>query len=243
MKAEAQYTPTQWEKADFALGQGVNRVLMYGMPGTGKTYYSMNYHTNNKPTYKLVCTQDMTEAKVTGQFLPTTNEQGHLVTTFVEGPAVKAWRTGGRLVVDEINRASGDVESLLMAFLDTDSSSSWEHPVTGEIVKPQEGFSVIATMNGLPEDLTLAIQDRLVVQLEINEPHPDAIEALPVYLREMAQSLCSRTTSDRYSLRNFVEFAKAYENSGDLNLSAQVCLPRIAEAVIDAVSIREMENA
>jgi len=234
---------SQWQKADFALQHGVNRILLYGSPGTGKTYYSMNYHTNDKPAFRLICTQDMTEAKVTGTFLPTTNEQGHLVTEFHEGPAVKAWRTGGRLVIDEINRASADVESLIMAFIDTSTSSSWQHPVTGEIVKPHKDFSVIATMNGMPEDLPSAVQDRLVVQLDIQEPHPDAINALPEYLRDIAFSMVSRVGDDRYSLRNFVEFHTAYTSSGDLEKSALICLPRIAEALVDAVAIKDQERS
>lgn len=233
---------TAWDKANFALESGVNRVLLHGMPGTGKTYYAMNYVTKNKPTYRLVCTQEMTDADLIGVYKPTSVD-GQMALVFHEGVAIQAWRTGGRLVVDEIDRVNGDIESRLMALIDTDSSSSWQHPETGEIIKPAEGFSVVATMNGEPDDLARAIQDRLIVQVEINEPHPDAIQSLPDYIRDLAYSMCSRTDNDRYSLRNFVEFVRAYNNTNDLARSAEICLPRIAEQVVDAMALASHEQA
>ena len=229
-----------WEQADYALSNGLGRVLLYGLPGTGKSYYALNYHTNNQETYKLVCTQDMTDSDLIGMYKPTT-VNGQMQLTFHEGVAIKAWRTGGRLVVDEIDKVNGDIESRLMSLIDTHTSSVWQNPDTGETIKPHPDFSVVATMNGEPEDLGRAIQDRLVVQIEINEPHPDAIDSLPKYLRDMAYSMASRTGKDRYSLRNFVEFSKLYERTNDLSRSAQVCLPRIQEQLIDALSLSKVE--
>jgi Mg-chelatase subunit ChlI len=72
----------------------------------------------------------------------------------------------------KINRVNGDIESRLMSLIDTHASSSWQHPQTGEIITPHADFSVVATMNGEPEDLGLAIQDRLVVQLEVKHTTP-----------------------------------------------------------------------
>ena len=230
-----------WERASFALENNLGRVLLYGAPGTGKTYFAMNYHTNPDNAYRLVCTEEMTDADLIGMYKPTL-VNGSKELMFHEGVAIKAWRTGGRLVVDEINRVNGDIESRLMSLIDTHTSSSWQNPDTGETIKPAQGFSVVATMNGEPEDLGRAIQDRLVVQLEITEPHPDAIASLPEYLRDLAFSVVSRTTqSDRYSLRNFVEFAQLYAKTNDLHKSVDVCLPRIAEQIIDSISLQKVE--
>jgi hypothetical protein len=96
-------------------------------------------------------------------------------------------------------------------------------------------------MNGEPEDLAPAVLDRLVVQIRIDEPHPDAIRQLPDYLREIASAYASKTDSDRYSLRNFVEFAGLYQRTNDLARSAQVALPRIAEQMVDALAIKQVE--
>lgn len=233
-----QVTMTGWEMANFALSNNLGRVLMYGLPGTGKTYFGLNYHLNGKSSYRLICTEEMTDSDLIGGYRQSTNGTWQ----FREGVGIKAWREGARLVVDEINRCNSDVESRLMALIDTNHSSRWEHPETGEIVTPAEGFSVVATMNGEPEDLAPAVLDRLVVQIRVDEPHPDAITALPDYLREVAKSFASRQDTDRYSLRNFVEFASLYGKTQDLQRSALVALPRIAEQMVDALAISKVEG-
>ena len=231
----------EWEQADFALANGLGRVLFYGAPGTGKTFYAMNYHLNDKKAYRLICNDEMTENHITGMWKTKADANGNMVLAFQEGVAIQAWRTGGRLVVDEINRANSDAESVLMAMIDTVHSSSWTNPETGEVVTPHPDFSVVATMNGEPEDLGRAIQDRLVVQLEVNSPHPDGIKALPEYLRDLAMSFGSRAGHDRYSLRNFVEFSALYERTKNLQYSAQVCLPRIQETLMDTLMLAKVE--
>jgi len=229
-------TMTGWDMASFALSNNLGRVLMYGLPGTGKTYFGMNYHLTGN-AYRLICTEEMTDSDLIGGYRQSTNGTWQ----FREGVGIKAWREGARLVVDEINRVNSDVESRLMALIDTTASSSWEHPETGEIVKPKDGFSVVATMNGEPEDLAPAVLDRLVVQIRIDEPHPDAISHLPEYLRDIAMAYASKQGPDRYSLRNFVEFAGLYDSTNDLNRSALVALPRIAEQMVDALAIKQVE--
>jgi MoxR-like ATPase len=146
------------------------------------------------------------------------------------------------LVVDEINRVNGDVESRLMAIIDTVASSSFENPDTGEIIKPQPGFSVVATMNGEPEDLSPAVRDRLVVRVEITEAHPDAINVLPENLRALAKHYTSAEVGrDRYSMRSFIAFHELYKASGNLETSAHAILPGIAESVIDASVLMKAE--
>lgn len=226
---------TGWQIAEFALANKLNRVLLYGPPGTGKTYFGLNYQASK--AYRLICTEEMTDADLIGYVSKGTDGNYH----WREGIGIRAWKEGSRLVVDEINRANADIESRLMSLIDTVDSSSWENPHTGEIVKPHKDFSVVATMNGEPEDLAPAILDRLVVQVNITTPHPDAIERLPQYLREIALNMCSRTDNFRYSLRNFIEFEKLYSESKDLATSALVALPRIADEIVDALAIKEVE--
>jgi MoxR-like ATPase len=223
-----------WDKADFALSNGLGRVLFYGPPGTGKTYYGLHYHLNGSKAYRLICTQEMTDIDLIGGMRQ--GDDG--IWRFREGVGIRAWREGARLVVDEINRVNADVESRLMALIDTSDSSEWQNEYTGEIVKPHAGFSVVATMNGEPEDLAPAILDRLVVRVQINESHPEAIASLPEYLRDLASKVTHGNYSDRYSLRSFVEFARVYEASEDLDKSVQVCLPTLTEELGDAVALR-----
>jgi MoxR-like ATPase len=219
------------------MANGLDRVLLYGKPGTGKTYFGLNYHLGTSKSYRLICTDEMTDGDMIGKYKQ--NDNG--IWRFEEGVAIKAWRTGGRLVVDEINRVNGDIEARLMAIIDTVASSSFEHPETGEIIRPAQGFSVVATMNGEPEDLSPAVLDRLVVRVEIEQPHPDAIAALPAELRDIALEYAMRDDADRYSLRSFFAFAGLLKTSGNLEASAHVCLPRIAKSIVGALAITQSE--
>jgi len=223
---------TEWQRAQFATEHS-NRVLLYGLPGTGKTYFGLNYAVKTE-AHRLICTEEMTDADLIGCYKQ--NSQG--TWTFHEGVGIKAWRTGARLVVDEINRMNGDVESRMMALIDSTASSSWQHPDTGEVVKPHKDFSVVATMNGLPEDLAPAILDRLVVRCEVNRPHPDALASLPKYLQDLATKMTDPDMgTDRVSLRSFVDFEAMYRKSGNLEFSTQVVFPNHHSDMSDVIRV------
>ena len=98
-------------------------------------------------SYRLICTDDMTNADVTGCWQPSANGSW----SWLEGAGIRAWKgngtIGGRLVIDEIDKAGGDVFATLLAITDTPDSAQWEHPSTKEIVKPLDGFTVVMTTN------------------------------------------------------------------------------------------------
>jgi len=222
---------TDWQRAEFAVKHS-NRVLLYGLPGTGKTYFGLNAGLKSN-AYRLICTEEMTDADLVGCYKQ--NSQG--TWSFAEGVGIKAWREGARLVVDEINRMNGDVESRMMALIDSTASSSWQHPDTGEVVKPHADFSVVATMNGEPADLAPAVLDRLIVRCEVNTPHPDAIAALPDYLRNLAVKMTDPSNPDRYSLRAFVDFNAMYAASNNMEHSAQVVFPNDYSDVLAVLKV------
>ena len=229
---------TAWEKAEFAIANS-SRVLLYGLPGTGKTYFGLTKGLTAKAkAYRLICTEEMSDADLIGGY----RQQGNGIWKFREGVGIKAWREGARLVVDEINRMNSDVESRLMALTDTEVSASWQNEETGEVIKPHPNFSVVATMNGEPEDLAPAILDRFVVRCEVNTPHPEAIMALPEYLRELAKTLTDPSADHRYSIRNFVVFEQLYTKSHDLTKSVQSVFPETADTLLDALSILTAEK-
>lgn len=228
-----------WDKAEFAIANS-SRVLLYGVPGTGKTYFGLTAGLpESKKAYRLICTEEMTDADLIGGYKQSGNGTWH----FREGVGIKAWREGARLVVDEINRMNSDVESRLMALTDTEMSASWQNEETGEVIKPHKDFSVVATMNGEPEDLAPAILDRFVVRCQIDEPHPKAILSLPEYLRNLAVSLTSLSAPYRYSLRNFVAFEQLYSKTNDLVTCVQAVFPENSEQIIDSLSILASETS
>jgi len=227
--------PQCWQDLADLLAAGIDRALLYGPPGTGKTYAGLTMKPTTQPAYRLICTDEMSTAEISGLWQPTGD---HF--TYLEGLAVQAWRTGARLVIDEINRANGDILSLLLAFTDTVASSSWQNPQTGEIVTPAAGYSVILTMNGQPDDLEPALLDRFTARVKIDEAHPDAINQLPDYLRTAARALTARET-DRASVRAFQTLEQVAKVHG-LERALELILPEHRDAFTDALAVAALEN-
>ena len=196
-----------WKDLNDALRAGADRVLLYGPPGTGKTHYALTQHLahegRTRNSYRVLCSPDMTTADVDGLWKPSKDEW-----KFVVGSALRAWQGGDRLILDELDQASGDVLTALLLICDSDGSAVREHPETGERLTPAAGFEIIATTNAERlSDLPTNLVDRFPVRINISEVNPDALEHLPLDLRSIAQAYANRA-EDRYSLRSFFAYDK-----------------------------------
>jgi hypothetical protein len=199
--------PQCWQDFEDVLSAGINRVILYGAPGVGKTYSAMYWGDVTGGAYRLICTEDMSNFNVSGG--PRPNEQGGLV--FTPGAALRAWlgngERGGRLVVDEIDKAGGDVFATLLAFLDSPESASFMHPFTEEIYRPLPGFSAVMTSNiEDPNELPMALKDRFPVAINIDAAHPAALVNLPTDMWQLAAVIVAGKGSSRASLRAFDAF-------------------------------------
>lgn len=186
--------------------------------------------------HRLVCTEDMTNADVTGAFMP--NERGTF--TWNYGSAVKAWEgngiTGGRLIVDEVDKASGDVFATLLSMLDSPESATWENPENGRIHRPKDGFSAVMTTNiENMEELPTALADRFPIRIRINTPHPNALLALSPDLRKYAVRMAD-AGERRISLRAFMAFDKLRTAYGDEKASVLTFGNR-SESILDAIAV------
>jgi hypothetical protein len=145
-------------------------------------------------------------------------------------------------VVDEIDRASGDVLSQLLAFTDSEASATFLHPVTGETVRPLPGFSVIMTTNlEDPDDLAPALRDRFAVALRIDKAHEAGLAKLPDDLRPLAASMVGSGTGRNVSLRTFYAFDTLRARMGTEHAAQLVFGAQRAESLLDAIAINNVE--
>lgn len=178
----------------------VNRMLLWGVPGTGKTTAAAKMG-NPKEFYSLTLTEETTAAEIRGHYVPFEDQF-----IWQDGPAIAAWRKGCRVILNEIDHASGDVMTLLLAIMDDPEVARLTLP-TKETVTPKEGFHVIATMNGEPDDLPPALRDRFQVCMHIPEPHAGAIASLSEDLRKLALAgYVSEDPERRVSIRAWKSF-------------------------------------
>jgi len=225
--------PECWQALEDVLANGIDRVILFGPPGTGKTYAGMHMGDVSKGSHRITCTEDMTNIDVDGAFLPASDGKSF---KWYEGKALKAWKSGGRLVIDEIDKAGSDVFATLLNFLDSPESASWEHPDSGQIHRPAQGFTAVMTtniedMSELPE----ALADRFPVRIRINQPHPNALKRLSRDLRQVAVQMAD-AGPQRISLRTFLAFDSLRKSMGD-EKAAKIIFASRAEGIIDAIRI------
>ena len=227
-----------WRDVDDVLAAGIDRVVLYGPPGTGKTYAALHAGVAHGPAERLVCTEDLTTGEITGTWMPA----GDGTWRWREGPAIRAWHAhggrGGRLVVDEVDRASGDALSTLLAMTDSADSARWRNPETGEWVTPGPEFSVVMTTNVEDlDELPIALRDRFAVRLRVDRPHLAAVERLSEDLRGPALAGSLGDESRRISLRSFYAFDQLRRHYGASRAADLVFGEAKADGVLDALRV------
>ena len=234
MSNNKEQLPKCWQDALDVLEAGIDRLVLFGPPGVGKTFAGLNYGQTERGAWRVPCTEDMTSAEITGHWLPAGNDEW----VWRDGGATNALRRGGRLVLDEVDKASGDVLATLLSVTDTPESIHLDHPGLNGNIKPTEGYSVVCTTNCEDmRDLPEALLDRFPVRIRINEPHPDALLRLSPNLRDYARRAAD-LGERRISLRQFMAFDKLTKSLGDQAYAAEMVFgEKLAQAVLDAIAI------
>lgn len=232
-----------WNVVDAVLNVS-DRILLFGPPGSGKTYAATRRglgHRDNKKVYSLTMTPETPAAELRGHYIPKAGEM-----VWQDGPATRAWREAARLVINEIDHSSPDCLSLLFAILDDPEFAEFTLP-TGETVHPEVGFQVVATMNGEPEDLPPALRDRFPTSLEIMELNPEALDSLPEDLQYVVRNTALHSDeSRRISIRAWKEFANLrkrlrleHGSKRGLELAAQAVFGPRADEALRALAMAE----
>ena len=227
-----------WRDVDDVLASGITRMLLYGPSGTGKTFAALHRDVTDGPAERLVCTEDLTSGEITGTWMPSGEHRWE----WREGPAIRAWRgsggVGDRLVVDEVDRASGDALSTLLAVTDSPESARWRNPETNEWVRPGPRFSVVLTSNvDDVSEIAPSLLDRFPVRIRIDRPHPTSVMSLSEDLRTPALLGSLGPLERRVSLRGFFAFDVLRRHVGAQRAAQLVFGADAGRNVLDALCI------
>lgn len=221
-----------WSLIDAVIGL-TDRALLYGPPGTGKSFAASRagLSSSKQPVYIITLTDETPGAELRGHYVPV---DGNF--KWQDGPAIAAWRSGGRLVINEIQRASGDALGVLLAITDDASVAGMTLP-SGELVRPSPGFSIVATMNGNPADhLDEAMRSRFPVTIEVEDVHPEAIAQLPDDLQGPAAAAVKAEPERRVTIRSWNAFAHLRKEVGP-ELAAQAIFGDSADDVLNSLKL------
>ncbi len=222
-----------WTLATDVLASGFH-VLLHGGIGLGKTTFALQAGlTGSEPLPQgLTLTDGMTLGDMFGRFWLKSG-----TSEWIDGPATRALRAGSRLVLNEVESASGEIMTALHALTDHPTIARVALP-NGEILTPAPGFRVVMTSNFIPaESLPAPLVDR-AISIEIDSPHPDSVMALPEDLRQAARSSCiQKDAKRRVSMRAWHHFAALRRSIGEEAASQAVFAGR-SDDILDAFAIR-----
>lgn len=242
-----------WDDVDRTLQYAESPILIEGPPGTGKSWAAKKLgltHPKSRKKRKvfvLQCTEETPAIIALGYERVVGGDM-----IYGPGPIPRAWgwddaacasgirkSTIGRLVVEEIDKASGDLLQILLSAADDVRIAQMLLP-TGIIITPPKdgGFQIVATSNAPVSSLPDALRDRFEgIVLHINVPAPGAIDDLDADVRKAAKSSCIAVGDKRIGIRQWRAFCELRKSTDDADFASRIVFNTRHKEILADLSI------
>jgi hypothetical protein len=155
----------------------IDRVNIFGYSRTGKTTLIHKLTKSEMVTFY----EEMPLEDLIGGY-----QLVNGTTHWIDGPAVRAMRSGGVLQINEVNYMPHQCVTVVYALMDKPAALTLP---TGEFVTAAKGFTVITTMNPTPDCLPHPIFDRTGIFLKANTVSRGIKAALGPNLSKIAENV------------------------------------------------------
>lgn len=183
-------------------------VGLAGPPGVGKTSLLFAIGKALKKPYigKVQFHSELSPGEIMGIPLPGAKD------LWIPGPGDLAYKQGGMLILDEIDKASGPTKTYCYSLLDRGPGGTVSY--IGRTFTQANGYQPVATMNEDPRDGSLpeALLDRFDAWFFVLRPHDRLLNLLDADLREQCVK-CYDAAADpmvgpEFSFRMFLGYQK-----------------------------------
>ena len=210
-------------------------IALGGDPSIGKTWLAQHHALGGRECYNVTLNEDSYAGELKGYVVK--DKDGSFI--WCDGPGTRAFRNGGRIVINEIQRAPANVLSYFLELTESrDSAMISLPPPSNETLRQHPKFQVIASYNGEFEDMPEALKSRFTTNIHLKSANPDAIKGLPNHLRKIAAtSVVCEDLVRRISLRHWYDFVDKLKKGLPESIAAWSVFGDQAEEILNQIKL------